>query len=170
MIVFIPQIGRAGNPPLSEADQLEWLPRLCPSCAARAIVGHGRRKRKAYDQHHVEIRVRRGRCRHCRVTVTVLPAGLVPGARYSLFARVDALRQAETVPLEQVSPILREPERWVDPSTMRRWRRRRVVSCLACTWTLQRLGRVVANLLAPTLLAWDWPAVARMLFPEAKPT
>jgi hypothetical protein len=170
MIVVISQIGPPGNPPLSEADLLEWLPRLCPRCTALAIVGHGRRKRQAHGANHRWIRVRRGLCQHCHVTITVLPAWLVPGGRYSLLARVDALRQAETAPLEQVSPAMQEPERLVDSSTMRRWRRRRVVSWLACTLTLHRLGRVVANLLAPTLFAWDWPAVARILFPEAKPT
>jgi hypothetical protein len=169
MIVVISQITQLGKPPLSEADQLEWLPRLCPRCAVWAIVGHGRRKRQAHDKDHGWIRVRRGLCQHCEVTITVLPAWLVPGAHYSLHARADALRQAETLPLEQASPATREPDRLVDPSTMRRWRRRRAVSWLACTLTLQTLGGVVAKLLAPTMLAWDWPAAARILFPEAKP-
>lgn len=170
MIVFISQIAPPGNPPLSEADLLEWLPRLCPRCAVLAMVGHGRRRRQAHDQDHGWIRVRRGLCRHCHVTITVLPAWLVPGAPYSLHARADALCQGETVPLEQASPTTLEPERLVDPSTMRRWRWRRVVSWLACTLCLQRLGLVAAKLLAPTMLAWDWPAAARILFPEAKPT
>ena len=57
------------------------------------VIGNGRRLRSAYDRDHDKILVRRGRCRVCGRTVTVLPARCVPAASYSLIARQESLRR-----------------------------------------------------------------------------
>ena len=86
----------------------EWLPRQCPACSQMAIVGHGRRRRQAHDGWHDWILLRRGMCKICGGTLTVLPAWCVPGARYSLLARHSALAQlAQGVSAEQATPHCR---------------------------------------------------------------
>jgi hypothetical protein len=172
MVIVIPQIGLSSNRQIPEAELLEWLPRLCPRCGTLAVVGHGRRHRSAHDEHHTFIRVRRGLCQHCELTITVLPAWCLPYTHYSLAARADFLHHhvEEGSPLEQAAPATQDPDRVADPATLRRWLQRRAASWLAGVLTLQEWGRVAANLLAPTILAWDWPAAARILFPEPKPT
>ena len=52
---------------------LDLLPRWCPVCEDHTIVGHGRRLRQAHDDCHERIWVRRGICRPCNQTFTVLP-------------------------------------------------------------------------------------------------
>ena len=58
-----------------------------------AVIGHGWRRRPAHDGVHDWILVRRGRCKVCEGTLTVLPAWCVPGAPYSLLARQQAVEQ-----------------------------------------------------------------------------
>jgi hypothetical protein len=58
---------------------LHLLPRLCPLCQDKTIIGHGRRLRQAHDDRHDRIWVRRGICRPCRKTFTVLPNWLAFG-------------------------------------------------------------------------------------------
>ena len=107
----------------------EWLPRICPRCGAAAVIGHGRRSRQAHDRDHDSIRIRRGLCNRCRLTLTVLPAWCVPGAPYNLPARQEALgRLAERETLEDSAPICLDPDRIADPSTIRRWFWRRIAS------------------------------------------
>jgi hypothetical protein len=36
--------------------------RRCPVCEQESIIGHGRRRKQAHDEHHDWISVRRGRC------------------------------------------------------------------------------------------------------------
>ena len=57
---------------------MHLLPRLCPLCQDDTIIGHGRRLRQAHDDQHDRIWVRRGICRPCRKTFTVLPKWLAP--------------------------------------------------------------------------------------------
>src|ERR1019366_7579185 len=45
---------------------LRLLPRRCPFCGNESIIGHGRRKKQAHDQHRDWIWVRRGRCPPCQ--------------------------------------------------------------------------------------------------------
>jgi hypothetical protein len=52
---------------------LRLLPRLCPVCGERTIIGHGQRLKLAHDRRHQQIWIRRGRCRPCHKTFTVLP-------------------------------------------------------------------------------------------------
>jgi hypothetical protein len=77
VIVCIPRSGDGCKPGGYDA---EWLPRQCPACEQVAIVGHGRRRRQAHDAIHDSIVVRRGRCKVCGGTLTVLPCWCVPGA------------------------------------------------------------------------------------------
>lgn len=151
VIVFIPRFGeeRKANQP-----EGEWLPRRCPACGQIAVIGHGRRRRQAHDGGHDWILVRRGLCKGCGGTLTVLPAWCVPGAAYSLPVRQEALeRLGEGVPAEQAAPHCRDPDRIADASTIRRWFWRRVESLRFLTWS-------------PTLFAWDWRAAGRILIAE----
>jgi hypothetical protein len=151
MIVFIPRSAAGCNPVQEES---EWLPRQCPACAEIAVIGHGRRRRPAHDGSHEWIRVRRGICKVCGGTITVLPGWCVPGAPYSLLARQQALAaMAQGCPAEQAVPHCRDPDRLADSSTIRRWFWRRVESLRLWLET-------------PTLLAWDWRAARRILIPE----
>jgi Domain of unknown function (DUF6431) len=151
VIVFIPRFGQERKPNQSESD---WLPRQCPACRQVAVIGHGRRRRQAHDGIRDWILVRRGLCKACRGTLTVLPDGCVPGAPYGLQARQQALeRLGEGVPAEQAAPHCRDPDRIADPSTIRRWFWRRIQSL-----------RFLAS--APTLFAWDWRAASRILIAE----
>src|SRR6266700_3555480 len=108
----------------------EWLPRDCPCCGwISVIIGHGRRFRQAHDDRHDSIWVRRGICRHCGRTLTVLPWWCVPWGHYSLPAREQAVaRFAGGKTLEQAAPDCRDPNRIADPSTIRRWAWRRIAS------------------------------------------
>src|SRR5437016_6003652 len=46
--------------------------RQCPVCEHDSIIGHGRRRKQAHDEHHDWIGVRRGRCSGCGKTFTFL--------------------------------------------------------------------------------------------------
>jgi hypothetical protein len=157
MIVVIPCSGEGCKACGEDSD---WLPRQCPNCGQLAIIGHGRRRRQCHDEVHDWIRVRRGLCNHCHLTVTVLPAVCVPGAAYTLTARqqaVDRLVSGET--LEQSAPDCRDGNRVAAASTVRRWAWRRLESlCIGAT----RLW----NLRPPTLFAWDLRTALRILIPE----
>ena len=121
-----------------------------------AIIGHGWRRRQTHDWEQAWIRVRRGLCTACRLTLTILPAWCVPGSHYSFPYRrktLDRLAAGETV--ERAAPDCRELDRAADESTVRRWLGRRKQS-------LAFLGDCLAN----TLLAWDWFAAGRILIPE----
>ncbi len=155
VIVVIPRSGDECNP---EKENSEWLPRECPTCRQKSVIGNGRRRRSAHDRDHDRIRVRRGRCKNCGRSVTVLPAWCLPQAPYSLAARQDSLRQiADGVPIEQAAPDCLDPDRIADPSTLRRWCRRRIESL---AFALYRVT---------TIIAWDWRAAARILIPEPNP-
>lgn len=156
MILFIALSSWNSKPGDWTHTDLDQIPRRCPDCQQESIVGHGRRRRQAHDETHDWIWVRRGLCRLCRATFTFLPASCVPRSRYSLRCWLDALKQwIQYRTAEPVSPAVKEKKRLVDPSTVRRWRRR---------W---------ANLrsqfsLLPTQFAWDCETVCGSLrFEEA---
>jgi hypothetical protein len=151
VIVFIPRSGDGCKP---GGDDAEWLPRQCPACRQVAIIGHGRRRRQAHDGIRDWILIRRGLCKICGGTLTVLPGWCVPGAPYSLLARQQALdRLGQGMPAQQAAPHCRDPDRLADTSTVRRWFWRRVESFPFLAW-------------APTLFAWDWRAASRILIAE----
>jgi hypothetical protein len=97
--------------------------RLCPHCLRESIIGHGRRRKQAHDETHDWIAIRRGLCKLCRKTFTFLPAFSLPYTHYSLLAWSEALRRyfVEQCSWEAATPSLKDPDRVVDSSTLRRW-------------------------------------------------
>jgi hypothetical protein len=143
---------------------IQLLPRHCPVCGNPSIVGHGRRRKRAYDRWHDHIWIRRGRCRPCRKTFTILPAWSPPYGHYSFCCRQQAWElQREAGSWEESVPNTREPNQMPDPSTVRRW-----AVQLFCLWILlaARLWHTAGrHILGPsTILAWDWITV-RLILP-----
>ena len=97
--------------------------RRCPVCEQESIIGHGRRRKQAHDEHHDWIGIRRGRCAVCGRTFTFLPLFSLPYTHYSLPARCQALQRrfAEQCSWEKALPKLKDSDRLPDPSTVRRW-------------------------------------------------
>jgi hypothetical protein len=104
-----------------DCDQI--ILRRCPVCEQDAIVGHGRRRKQAHDEHHDWIRIRRGRCGSCGTTFTFLPVFSLPYTHYSLLARCQALlrRFMEHRSWEKAAPKCKDADRVPDSSTVRRW-------------------------------------------------
>jgi Domain of unknown function (DUF6431) len=152
---------RAERQQRSGVIPLDRLPRQCPLCGDATIIGHGRRLRQAHDDRSEHIWVRRGICRPCRKTFTVLPNWLVPSGHYSLRCRQQACdRMGAGDSAEQAVPECKDPSRLPDPSTLRRWVQRRLFSL----WCWIGTGGLGAHFLStPTLLAWDLGAVCRSL-------
>jgi hypothetical protein len=105
------------------ASCAEIILRRCPACEHDSIIGHGRRRKQAHDEHHDWIGIRRGRCPGCGKTFTFLPLLSPPYTHYSLLARCQSLRRrfAEHCSWEEAMPTLKDPNRVPDPSTLRRW-------------------------------------------------
>jgi hypothetical protein len=100
---------------------LHLLPRLCPLCLDDTITGHGRRLRQAHDDRHDRIWVRRGICRPCGKTFTVLPNWLAPSGHFSVPCRQQACeRIAAGASVEQSAPHCKDPSRSPDSSRMAR--------------------------------------------------
>ncbi len=97
--------------------------RRCPVCERDSIIGHGRRRKQAHDEHHDWIGIRRGLCHGCGKTFTFLPLLSLPYTHYSLLARGQALQRhwVEHCSWEEATPTLQDPDRAPDPSTLRRW-------------------------------------------------
>ncbi len=169
MILFIalPEPENKIAPGVSEIP-LALLPRVCPLCGNRTIIGHGRRLKQAHDQRRQQIRIRRGRCRPCRKTFTVLPDWSPPSGDYTLHCRQQAwelLRQADGN-WERSVPDVADASRSPDPSTVRRWAGRLVhlgTLLVAKFWPATHCSPSM-----PTILAWDWTAIRRILPLEAR--
>jgi hypothetical protein len=97
--------------------------RRCPICEQDSIVGHGRRRKQAHDEHHDWIGIRRGRCSICGRTFTFLPRFSLPYTHFSVLARCQALwrRFMEHSSWEKSAPKLKDADRLPDASTVRRW-------------------------------------------------
>ena len=144
---------------------LDRLPRRCPICQSDTIIGHGRRLRQSHDGRRDSIWARRGICELCRKTFTILPDWLVPSGHYTLHCRQEACeRIAAEESVEQSVPHCKDPTRLPDPSTLRRWAQRRLLS--VCSW-LKAGARGEHFLRTPTILAWDLGTVCRILRIEA---
>jgi hypothetical protein len=147
---------------------LQLLPRLCPFCGERTIIGHGQRLKQAHDPRRQQIWIRRGRCRPCQKTFTVLPDWSPPSGHYSLHCRQQAwelLRQANAN-WERSVPHVADPSRSPDPSTVRRWAARLLqLGTVLAAQLWQATGWRVST--SPTILAWDWTAIRRILPWEA---
>jgi hypothetical protein len=146
------------------------LPRLCPLCGKKSIIGHGQRRKQAHDQSHDQLWIRRGFCRPCKKTFTILPIWSPPYGQYSLFCRQQAwkARCGSEGSWEQSAPQTKDPDRLPDPATLRRWASRRLLSVFC---SLKAFGSWWTEcrrfLCAPTILAWDWSAISRNLRLEA---
>ena len=148
---------------------LAQLPRWCPLCGNRTIIGHGRRLKQAHDDRHSHIWIRRGLCRRCQKTFTVLPDWSPPSGIYSLHCRQEAwklLRRSDGG-WERSVPDVADASRSPDPSTVRRWAGRLLkVGTLLTAKFWQAVGWSAAT--PPTILAWDWNAISRILPIEAR--
>jgi len=153
----------------------EIILRRCPICVQDSIIGHGRRRKQAHDEHHDRIGIRRGLCSRCGKTFTFLPPFSPPYGDYSLIARSQALRRyfVEGCGWESAAPVVKDPDRIADPSTLRRWFRgldsslppfsylRRTM--LAISAWLSRIENLIQDSLPLRwhttfpLLAWFWP-------------
>ena len=133
------------------------------------MIGHGRRLKLALDAHHTRIRVRRALCRCCHLTMTVLPSWSLPGTHYTLYARQESVQRCqEGARVEDAAPVTLDPDRIADPSTVRRWLKRRLLGLGWCAMAGAKLVWMVTEILAPTILAWDLGALAGTLILEAK--
>jgi hypothetical protein len=105
-------------------------------------------------------------CGSCKKTFTILPNWLAPSGHYSFHCRQQACEHiAAGEAVEQAGPHCKDPKRLPDPSTVRRWAQRRLIS-LWC-WIKAGVHRR-EFLLAPTILAWDLAALCRILPIEAR--
>ena len=73
--------------PIVPASGVEVILRRCPVCARDSIIGHGRRRKQAHDEHHDWIGIRRGLCHGCGKTFIIFPLLSLPQTHYSLLAR-----------------------------------------------------------------------------------
>jgi len=123
----------------------EVLPRRCPTCEHDSIIGHGRRRKQAHDEHHDWIGIRRGRCPGCRKAFTFLPLLSLPYTRYSLLTHCQALRRrfVEHCSWEEATPTLKDPNRVPDSSTLCRWAHGLDRSQPALSFLRQTLARFV---------------------------
>ena len=148
---------------------LALLPRRCPLCGNRTIIGHGRRLKPVHDERHAQIWIRRGRCRPCQTTFTVLPDWSPPSGIYSLHCRQQAweLWRRSDSSWERSIPDVADASRSPDPSTVRRWAGRLLhLGTLLAAKLWQAAGWSAA--LSPTILAWDWTSIRRILPLEAR--
>jgi Domain of unknown function (DUF6431) len=123
-IFFIPPSAAENNPQTDCATlSAECIPRKCPECWSDSVIGHGRRRKQAHDEDHDWIGIRRGLCTQCWKTITFLPSFSLPYTHYSLIARSQALQRyfAQRCSLELAVPLVKDPNRVPDVSTVRRW-------------------------------------------------
>jgi transposase-like protein len=123
-ILFIPLSAAQYNLEADWAEAgAEIILRRCPICSQDSIVGHGRRRKQAHDEHHDWIGIRRSVCHLCGKRFTFLPPFSPPYAHYSFIARSQALQRyfLEGRSWEATAPAVKDPDRVADPSTLRRW-------------------------------------------------
>src|SRR5580658_7314551 len=145
---------------------LDPLPAPWPAWRKRHDHRHRTAFRQAHDDQHDHIWVRRGICHPCGKTFTILPDWLAPAAPFSLRCREQACeRMAAGDSVEQAAPHCKDPSRLPDPSTLRRWAQRRLISM--CCWL--KAGAIAKYFLrTPTIVAWDLNALCRILPIEAR--
>jgi hypothetical protein len=96
-ILFIPLSVAEFNLEADWAEAgMQVILRHCPICSQDSIVGHGRRRKQAHDQHHDWIGIRRGLCNRCGKTFTFLPPFSPPYGHYSFIARSQALQNRDS--------------------------------------------------------------------------
>jgi hypothetical protein len=132
------------------------------------VIGHGRRRKQAHDEHHDWIPIRRGWCRPCGKTITFLPEFSLPYTHYSLVARSDALRRyfVDGCGWEAAAPAVKDANRVADSSTIRRWFQALDSSRPAFFFlrrTLQAVDQWIRN--GQGLFLGDWPRSWPTVFP-----
>ena len=147
----------------------EIMLRHCPACDSDSIIGHGRRRKQAHDEHHDWIGIRRGRCVKCGTTFTFLPLFSLPYTHYSLLARFQAFlrRFVERCSWEKAVPKFKDSDRLPDSSTVRRWSIGLDASQPALSFLHQTVARV-AHWLALAEQSPDEAAVHGWLAPVLK--
>jgi hypothetical protein len=142
--------------------------RRCPGCQQDSVVGHGRRRKQAHDEHHDWISIRRGLCTACHKTITFLPIFSLPYSHYSLIARSEALRRyfVEGCSWEAAAPLVKDPLRIADPATLRRWFQALDSSCTPFSF-LRPLIHVLQQALGrkPSFQPHDGPLSWPTVFP-----
>jgi len=129
------------------------------------MIGHGLRLRQAHDDRHDSIGVRRGVCHPCGRTFTIFPDWLAPAAAFTLLCREQSCESiAAGASVEQAALHCQDPSRSPDPSTFRRWMRRRLL--IVWCWLTAGAHRKYF-LLRPTIVAWDLHSLCRILPIEA---
>jgi uncharacterized protein DUF6431 len=168
LFIALPEPEDKTAPGMTEIP-LARLPRVCPLCGERTIIGHGRRLKQAHDECHAQIRIRRGLCRPCKKTFTVLPDWSPPTGTYSLHCRQKAweLSRQSDSNWEESVPDVADASRSPDPSTVRRWAGRLLYwGTLLAAKLWQATGWSASTF--PTILAWDWTTIRRILPLEAR--
>jgi len=167
-ILFIPLSTAQYNLDADWAEAGTEIVRKCPICVCDSIIGHGRRRKQAHDEDHDWIPIRRGLCNLCGKTFTLLPPFSPPYCHYSLIARSQALRRyfVEGRSREAAAPVVKDPDRIADPSTLRRWFRYLDSSQPPFSFlrrTIQAVSQILGNghTLHHGLLRLNW----RTLFP-----
>ncbi|HEY1895574.1 MAG TPA: DUF6431 domain-containing protein [Terracidiphilus sp.] len=147
-------------------DSDEIILRHCPVCDSDSIIGHGRRRKQAHDEHHDWIGIRRGLCVRCGRTFTFLPVFSLPYTHYSLPARCQAWlrRFVEHCSWEKAVPKFKDSDCQPDPSTVRRWSAGLDRSQPAHSFVRQTVARV-AQWLALAKQPQDEAAVHRWIAP-----
>jgi hypothetical protein len=132
----------------------EVILRRCPICSQDSIIGHGRRRKQAHDEHHDWIGIRRGRCRPCHKTFTFLPPFSPPYGQYSFIARSLALQRyfLDSYSWEAAAPTVKDPDRVADPATLRRWFRKLDSSQPPFSFLRQTMLAITARLRRPEIL------------------
>jgi hypothetical protein len=95
-----------------------------------------------------------------------LPDWLAPSGHYTLRCRQQSFERITAGDsAEQAAPHCHDPTRLPDPSTVRRWVQRRLLSL----WCWIQAGAVGQHFLqTPTIVAWDLSAFCRILPLEAR--
>jgi hypothetical protein len=107
-------------------------------------------------------------CRPCGLTFTILPHWSPPYGQYSFRCRQQAweLWRRSDSSWERSIPDVADASRSPDPSTVRRWAGRLLhLGILLAAKLWQATGWSAA--LSPTILAWDWTTIRRILSIEA---
>ena len=136
----------------------------CAAAIRSSAMDSGANRRTTSD--HEWIWVRRGICRPCSKTFTILPDWLAPSGHYSLRCRQQACESiAAGNSAEQAVPHCQDPSRLPDPSTVRRWAQRRLLSVWCWVKAGARNERLFAGTHHPCL---GLGALCRILPMEAR--
>ena len=113
-ILFIPVSAPSDKLATDWAEDCdEIILRRCPVCERDSIVGHGRRRKQAHDEHHDWIGSIAAAAQIAGRPSLSFPLFSLPYTHYSLVARSQALQRrfAEHCSWEKALPKLKDPDR-----------------------------------------------------------